>query len=137
MPNTTYYVRAYATNSAGTGYVNEQTFKTLEAKFTFVYNLDKSLPDEWIAEFKIIMNNLGQIIPIAPPYILNGPTKIKQSTMDIFAWNSSVALPFPQLPAGTRGAGITGNSFKKWMILEISQNEFQFNYAELFIKLGV
>jgi len=27
-PNTTYYVRAYATNSAGTGYGNEITFKT-------------------------------------------------------------------------------------------------------------
>ena len=133
LPNTTYYVRAYATNSAGTGYGNEQTFKTLEAKFTFVYNLDKSLPDEWIAEFKIIMNNLGQIIPIAPPYILNGPTKIKQSTMDIFAWNSSVALPFPQLPAGTRGAGITGNSFKKWMILEISQNEIQFKVYSVIV----
>jgi hypothetical protein len=29
MPNTTYYVRAYATNSAGTGYGNEFTFQTL------------------------------------------------------------------------------------------------------------
>ena len=28
-PNTTYYVRAYATNSAGTGYGNEITFQTL------------------------------------------------------------------------------------------------------------
>jgi uncharacterized protein (TIGR02145 family) len=28
-PNTTYYVRAYATNSAGTAYGNEVTFKTL------------------------------------------------------------------------------------------------------------
>jgi len=29
MPNTTYYVRAYATNSAGTAYGNEQSFNTL------------------------------------------------------------------------------------------------------------
>ncbi|MDD2621843.1 MAG: FISUMP domain-containing protein [Bacteroidales bacterium] len=29
-PNTTYYVRAYATNSAGTGYGNTVSFKTLE-----------------------------------------------------------------------------------------------------------
>jgi hypothetical protein len=28
VPNTTYYVRAYATNSIGTGYGNEETFKT-------------------------------------------------------------------------------------------------------------
>jgi uncharacterized protein (TIGR02145 family) len=30
-PNTTYYVRAYATNSAGTAYGNEQTFRTLSS----------------------------------------------------------------------------------------------------------
>jgi hypothetical protein len=29
MPNTTYYVKAYATNSAGTAYGNEQSFSTL------------------------------------------------------------------------------------------------------------
>jgi uncharacterized protein (TIGR02145 family) len=31
-PNTTYYIRAYATNSAGTGYGNSMTFKTLGDK---------------------------------------------------------------------------------------------------------
>lgn len=30
-PNTTYYVKAYATNETGTGYGNEKTFKTLDA----------------------------------------------------------------------------------------------------------
>jgi hypothetical protein len=30
QPNTTYYVRAYATNSAGTGYGNQVTFKTFQ-----------------------------------------------------------------------------------------------------------
>jgi uncharacterized protein (TIGR02145 family) len=30
-PNTTYYIRAYATNSAGTGYGNEITFTTLDS----------------------------------------------------------------------------------------------------------
>lgn len=95
-------------------------------KFTFIYNLDKSLPDEWIAEFKIVMNNLDKIIPITP-YILNTPTNKKQSTMDIYAWNSTVALPFPQLPPGTKGASIGGNGDKKWMILEIPKEEFQFN----------
>ena len=32
--NTTYYVRAYATNSAGTAYGNQQTFKTLPVLFS-------------------------------------------------------------------------------------------------------
>ena len=33
-PNTPYYVRAYATNSVGTAYGNEETFTTLPAAFT-------------------------------------------------------------------------------------------------------
>lgn len=33
-PNTVYYVRAYATNSAGTAYGNEETFETLEPSIT-------------------------------------------------------------------------------------------------------
>jgi uncharacterized protein (TIGR02145 family) len=33
-PSTTYYVRAYATNSAGTAYGNQQTFTTQAASFT-------------------------------------------------------------------------------------------------------
>jgi hypothetical protein len=35
MPNTTYFVRAYATNSAGTTYGNEQTFTTLPESLVY------------------------------------------------------------------------------------------------------
>ncbi len=34
IPNTYYYVRAYATNSAGTAYGNEETFETLDPSIT-------------------------------------------------------------------------------------------------------
>ena len=34
IPNTTYYVRAYATNNTGTAYGNEIMFKTLQASFS-------------------------------------------------------------------------------------------------------
>lgn len=38
--NTTYYVRAYATNSKGTGYGSEISFKTLEAKHGTMTDID-------------------------------------------------------------------------------------------------
>ena len=39
LPNTTYYIRAYATNSQGTGYGNETTFKTSTSLATITTNL--------------------------------------------------------------------------------------------------
>jgi uncharacterized protein (TIGR02145 family) len=41
-PNTTYYVRAYATNSAGTGYGNEITFQTLPVAVPTLITTDAS-----------------------------------------------------------------------------------------------
>jgi len=41
-PNTTYYVRAYATNSAGTGYGNEITFQTLPVAVPTLVTTDAS-----------------------------------------------------------------------------------------------
>lgn len=42
LPNTTYYVRAYATNSAGTVYGNEESFTTKPAEAMTLFNPDKS-----------------------------------------------------------------------------------------------
>ena len=42
MPNTTYYVRAYATNSAGTGYGNEIPFQTLPVAVPTLITTDAS-----------------------------------------------------------------------------------------------
>lgn len=45
-PNTTYYVRAYATNEQGTGYGNQLEFTTTEAGvYTIVFNVDLSNAD--------------------------------------------------------------------------------------------
>jgi len=41
IPNTTYYVRAYATNSAGTAYGNEISFATLQHIYS-VYDIDSN-----------------------------------------------------------------------------------------------
>jgi uncharacterized protein (TIGR02145 family) len=41
-PNTTYYVRAYATNSSGTGYGNEVTFQTLPVAVPTLITTDAS-----------------------------------------------------------------------------------------------
>lgn len=40
MPNTTYYIRAYASNMAGTGYGEVRKFTTLPATATIVFNAD-------------------------------------------------------------------------------------------------
>ena len=40
LPNTTYFVRAYATNSAGTSYGNEQSFKTYSKGSQIVTDID-------------------------------------------------------------------------------------------------
>ena len=40
IPNTTYYIRAYATNFSGTGYGNELSFMTLQVSATTVTDID-------------------------------------------------------------------------------------------------
>lgn len=77
--NTTYYVRAYATNSAGTGYGNELTFKTLA---TYIDNL----PERYISIYSFAKNIIirnstemvdGQVVTI---YNLFGQQLIKTNT---------------------------------------------------------
>ncbi|MFZ6665064.1 T9SS type A sorting domain-containing protein, partial [Peijinzhouia sedimentorum] len=75
-PNTTYYVRAYATNEAGTAYGNEEQFISLitgiqsadKDKFISVYPnpVSNELMIEYTGNKEIvsfeILNKLGQII---------------------------------------------------------------------------
>ncbi len=94
-------------------------------EFAFQYNLDSSLPADWVAEFNRIMNNLGAVLPISER-IHSVPDV--QMPFQIFAWNSAVPNPFPQIP-GAGGASISGNDLLgRHMILEIPENEFTNNY---------
>ncbi len=97
----------------------------IEAKeFAFQYNLDSSLPADWVAEFETIMKNLGAVVPVSER--IHSVPDVKMP-FPIFAWNSAVPNPFPQIP-GAGGASISGNDFLgKHMILEIPESEFTNN----------
>ena len=94
-------------------------------EFAFRYNLDSSLPVDWVAEFETIMKNLGAVLPVSERI-----HSVPNVTMpfQIFAWNSVVPNPFPQIP-GAGGASISGSdSLGLHMILEIPESEFTNNY---------
>jgi len=87
--------------------------------FNFKYNIHSSLPNNWVKEFYLIMNNLDKVIPVKP--------KIYRSSLDIYAWNSSWNKPFKNKIGNMTGACICGNEYGRFMVLEIPANEFKYN----------
>ena len=92
-------------------------------EFTFEYNIHESLPSDWISEFYVIMKNLDDLIPIkATNYLYELP---------IYAWNSNVDKPYRSKIGDASGASISGNGGAvndKYMVLEIPNDEFVYNY---------
>ena len=94
-----------------------------EGDFSFTYNLDSSLPDEWVDEFTTIMGNLSEWAPV-PACVHDVPGM--SSPMNIYAWNGAVENPFPEKP-DMRGASISGDGSQTWMVLEIPEDEFTYD----------
>jgi uncharacterized protein (TIGR02145 family) len=106
-PNTTYVVRAYATNSAGTAYGNEQTFRTLESvpdtasSFTCGAYI---APGEW-KEF--MCYNLGSA------YTGNDSARLFSPSWEInggyWQWGrKEMAAPGPSGPSAPNSGSISG-----------------------------
>jgi hypothetical protein len=88
----------------------------------FKYNLDQSLPDEWISEFSDVIKDLQRVMPISQ----NAQTIAPNSVLNIYAWNGEIKNPFNEKP-GMSGACICGDGNTSWMVLEIPPNEFKDN----------
>ena len=91
-------------------------------KLLFNYNIDKSLPKDWVSEFKNIMEILQKVLPVED----NFNKFVKNSTLDIYAWNSKVKNPFSEKP-NMGGASISGDGKTRWMVLEINKDEFKYD----------
>jgi hypothetical protein len=110
------------------GTIDANEFELLEIKnirnatLSFRFNIDTSLPKDWLSEFKDIMEILQEVLPIDE----NFNKYVKNSTMDIYAWNSKVKNPFSE-KRGMGGASISGDGRTRWMVLEINKNEFKYD----------
>lgn len=81
-----------------------------------IYNIHESLPEDWVTEFYIIMDNLSNIIPANQNYF---------EGLTIYAWNSNVEDPYPGIEGGTY---IGGSPDGLYMVLEINEMEFEWNH---------
>ena len=105
------------------GFKTGQGTITTSFGFNFKYNVHSSLPNDWVNEFYLIMNNLDKVIPLKPTKYF--------SSLDIFTWNSSTDKPFKNIIGGARGASLSGGGFYKgsgkYLVLEIPADEFKYN----------
>ena len=80
------------------------------------YNIHGSLPEEWVIEFYVIMDNLFDIIPANQNYF---------DDLSVYAWNSNIEDPYPGIQGGTY---IGGSDEGLYMVLEINEMEFEWNH---------
>ena len=74
IPNTTYYVRAFATNAFGTGYGNEISFSTLTVPSVLVYQAGSgdyrevySIEPDGSNTRRLTNNGIGDYVPVVSP----------------------------------------------------------------------
>ena len=84
-------------------------------KININYNIHESLPEGWIDEFYIIMENLSDLIPAYQNYFEN---------LTVYAWNSNVEDPYEGIQGGTY---IGGSEDGFIMVLEINEMEFEWD----------
>ena len=80
-----------------------------------IYNIHESLPDVWITEFHLIIDNLTSIIPS----FINEP-----ENLTIYAWNDGVEDPYEGIEGGSY---LSGSPEGLILVLEIPELEFTFN----------
>lgn len=84
-------------------------------KINIIYNIHESLPEDWIDEFYVIMENLSDLIPAYQNYFEN---------LTVYAWNSNVEDPYEGIQGGTY---IGGSEDGFIMVLEINEMEFEWD----------
>lgn len=92
VPNKTYYVRAYATNSAGTSYGNVFTFTTTDSKFTDAEGNEYSTvtigSQTWMGQnLKVTKYNNGDIISGSWDY--NNNAQLRNTYGRLYTWNAA------------------------------------------------
>ena len=109
------------------GYKTGKGTITTSLGFNFKYNVHSSLPNDWVNEFYLIMNNLDKVIPVKPTKHL--------SSLDIFAWKKSAGKPFKNTIGNYNESFVGGStnnrnpdgSVYKYLILSIKRTEFKRN----------
>ena len=101
--------------------------------FKFYYNISNNLPEDWIEEFKSIMNYLNELIPVKSR--ASSTPRDGKSEMHIFAWTSIEESPFEEIIGDASGACICGNEYGRYMLLEINNNEFIYNHSHRFLVI--
>ena len=84
-------------------------------KIDITYNIHESLPEEWITEFYIIIDDLSDLIPAYQNYF---------DDLTVYAWNSNVDDPYDGIQGGTY---IGGSEDGFIMVLEINEMEFEWD----------
>ena len=87
--------------------------------FNFKNNIHSSLSNDWVNEFNFVLNNLDKVIPVKPTNYF--------SSLDIYTWNSSTDKPFKNIIGNETGASLSGNERGRYMVLEITADEFKYN----------